>query len=178
MSKESSYWLEDEPNVNEFDYNIREFTPLTKEGVDECSSNPAFDCYIGGTQGFKCQTGENSAFFVPSNQIKDIDDFDDVSSSCPNNDPNCEITVPNNALFVKFDLIKATTNDADPACMAITSPNVRQAENEKYDKCQLTFDFNEENNVERYLYAKWLDLKCNQRTRALMCTVVGIVVLK
>ena len=157
--------------MNEFDYNIREFSPLTKEGVEECSSNPAFDCFVGGTQGFTCQTeGANAAFFVPSNTIKDIDDIDDVATSCPTGS-DCEIVVPNNALFVKFDLIKATTNDADPACMAITSPNVRQAENEKYDKCQLTFDFTDD--VERYFYAKWLDLKCNQRTRALMCTVVG-----
>ena len=178
MNKDSTYWQEDEPNVNEFDYNTREFSPITKEGAEACSSNPAFDCFIqqdgtGGT-GFTCQTeGESSSFFVPSNTIKDIDDIKDVETSCPPNS-NCEITVPNNALFVKFDLIKATTNDADPACMAITSPNVLQAANEIYDKCSLTFDFTED--VERYFYAKWLDLKCNQRTRALMCTVVGTVI--
>ena len=179
VDKQSSFWLEDEPNVNEFDYNIREFSPLTKEGIEECTSNPAFDCFVKGDGGggedpnFKCQT-EGNAFFVPTNTIGDIDDFDEVMTSCP--DGNCNI-VPNDALFVSFDLVKATTNDADPACMAITSPNVKQAQqNEMYDKCSLTFDFEED--VERYFYAKWLDLKCNQRTRALMCTVTGNLLLR
>ena len=174
VNKQSTYWQDDEPNVEEFDYDTRLYSPITKEGIEKCSSNPAFTCTIPSDDGIECD--QSSTFFQPSNLIGDISDLEDAQTICKNTG-GCE--VPNDALFVKFDLIKATTNDAKPACMAITSPNVFYQETDPtYDKCRVTFDFAENNLVERYLYAKWLDLKCNQRTRALMCTVIGIRILK
>ena len=89
--------------------------------------------------------------------------------------PKCNGAV--NSLFVSFDLVKATTTDATPACMALLGPNVNDEAIKKtsFDQCNLLFDFKrpEGAGAESYDYAKWIDLKCNQRTRALMCTMLG-----
>ena len=84
-----------------------------------------------------------------------------------------------NDLFVSFDLVKATTFDATPACMALLGPNVNNAEIGKsdYDQCSLLFDFQlDATEAETYDYAKWIDLKCNQRSRALICSTLGTMV--
>ena len=60
--------------------------------------------------------------------------------------------------------------------MALLGPNVNDAalKESDYDQCSLLFDFqSDETGAETYDYAKWIDLKCNQRSRALMCTTLG-----
>ena len=77
--------------------------------------------------------------------------------------------------IVSFDLVKATTPDATPACMALLGPKVDQhIKDANFDQCGLLFDFQSDNGEEKYDYAKWMDLKCSQRTRSLMCTLLGI----
>ena len=167
VNKQSQFWQNDEPDVVEFDYDTRLYSPITEEGVDKCTSNPAFTCSTGDS--FKCNqpAGDNSG--APKTLIDDVD-FDNIASTCPTTG-TCDVT-NNNQLFVKFDLVKATTEDSKPACMAMTSPDVMYEEDGvAYDSCGLTFDF--ELSKEQYSYAKWVDLKCNQRTRALMCTTIG-----
>ena len=103
--------------------------------------------------------------------------FDEpVTGTMCSDAPNCNGAI--NDLFVSFDIVKATTFDATPACMALLGPNVNTVaiSQSDYDQCSLLFDFqSDETGAETYDYAKWIDLKCNQRSRALMCTTLGIV---
>ena len=62
--------------------------------------------------------------------------------------------------------------------MAILGPDVDDTkieeateDNPNYDECGLLFEFSA--SKETYDYAKYFDLKCNQRTRALMCSIIG-----
>ena len=163
-------WKDDEPDVIEFDYNTRLYSPITEEGVKACSSDPSFTCSTGGDS-FKCNQKSGTTSFIQPRET--FGDIDLASSTCNPTDPtgNCNVE-NNNQLFVKFDLVKATTQDSKPACMAITSPDVLyQEDGVEYDSCGLTFDFTD--HPEEYSYAKWVDLKCNQKTRALMCTTIG-----
>ena len=97
-------------------------------------------------------------------------------SSCPKG-RNCGGAV--DTIFVDLDLILATTSEATPACMAMYGPNINEEEiqnssEENYDQCGVLFDLQEDRTgAETYDYAKWVDLKCNQRTRSLICTILG-----
>ena len=166
-------WYTNEPDITGFDYNIRETSPITNESYQECSSNPSYDCSVSNS--FKCeQTPDDTVTKTPSFVVTDAV----TGTMCPT-ESGCEGAV--NDLFVSFDLVKATTNDATPACMALLGPNV----NDKaiaatdYDQCGLLFDFErpEGTGAESYDYAKWIDLKCNQRSRAIMCATLGTIVI-
>ena len=97
-----------------------------------------------------------------------------TGTMCNGDPPMCDGAINN--LFVSFDLVKATTFDATPACMALLGPNVNDVAIGKsdYDQCSLLFDFQlDSTGAETYDYAKWIDLKCNQRSRALICSTLG-----
>ena len=86
-------------------------------------------------------------------------------------------------IFVDLDRILEVTSDATPACMAIYGPNIDESEiknssDGNHDQCKLLFDLrvNQIVDPQSFKYAKWVDLKCNQRTRALMCTIQGKLV--
>ena len=121
---------------------------------------------------FKCsQKADTSTSNTPTFQIRDID----TNSFCDTG--SCADGAIND-LFVSVDLVKANTIDATPDCMAILGPNVNDAalKESNYDQCSLLFDFqSDDTGAETYDYAKWIDLKCNQRSRAIMCTTLGIV---
>ena len=94
-----------------------------------------------------------------------------IKTTCPEN-KNCSGNV--DTIFIDLDFVLTTTSEATPACMAIYGSNIDESEIEnsydgKYDQCGLLFDLG-------YEYAKWVDLKCNQRTRALMCSILGSLV--
>ena len=63
--------------------------------------------------------------------------------------------------------------------MAMYGPNINEEEIENssdgnYDQCGTLFDLQpHDTDVDEFSYAKWVDLKCNQRTRALMCSLLG-----
>ena len=164
----NSYWLTNEPDITEFDYSIRETSPITKEAFRKCSSNPTVACSV--SQSFSCDKQPDAINLkTPSYSIPD-----DAATStmCPDSS-DCKGAV--NSLFVSFDLVKATTPDATPACMALLGPKVDQhIKDANFDQCGLLFDFQSDNGEEKYDYAKWMDLKCSQRTRSLMCTLLGI----
>ena len=83
------------------------------------------------------------------------------------------------SIFVDLDRVLATTSPATPACMAIYGPDIDEKEIENsfdggYDQCGLLYDIQTDSSFAElpFQYAKWVDLKCNQRTRALMCTIL------
>ena len=43
---------ENEPDLLEFDYEGRKYSPLKKSIVTKCTPDPAFDCFVGG---FDCK---------------------------------------------------------------------------------------------------------------------------
>ena len=166
-----TFWDTNQPNVKEFDYTTRSTSPITQEAYDKCSSNPAYGCSIN--EKFSCT--QESGKEITRRPTFNIRDEADTSSFCSSDD-GCKAAV--NSLFVNFDLVKATTFDASPACMAILGPDVDDTkieaateENPNYDECGLLFEFSA--SKETYDYAKYFDLKCNQRTRALMCSIIG-----
>ena len=100
-----------------------------------------------------------------------------VDKTCPKG-KDCTGNVK--TIFVDLDRILEVTSDATPACMAIYGPNIDETEVENssdgnYDQCGLLFDLriNPLAGPQSFKYAKWVDLKCNQRTRALMCSILG-----
>ena len=121
---------------------------------------------------FKCnRTPTGSRFRTPSFVVGDEAVTGTMCSDPPK---GCNGAI--NDLFVSFDLVKATTFDATPACMALLGPNVNNAAigEPNYDQCSLLFDFQVvDTGAETYDYAKWIDLKCNQRSRALICSTLG-----
>ena len=129
-----------------------------------------YDCSVSDS--FECaQEADASTAKTPKFQVAEID----TNSFCPSGSSCANGAI--NDLFVSFDLVKASTNDATPACMALLGPNVNDAElkDATYDQCSLLFDFQlDATGAETYDYAKWIDLKCNQRSRALMCTTLGL----
>ena len=114
-------------------------------------------------------TGDVQNVFVGS-------EFANFGTLCPK-DEDCSGAV--DTIFVNFDRVLTATTDATPACMAMYGPNidVEEIENSSdggYDQCGLLFDLlSDETGAETLDYAKWVDLKCNQRTRALICTMLG-----
>ena len=95
-------------------------------------------------------------------------DFGNVVTLCGEN-KDCSGSVDN--IFVDFDRVLTITSEATPACMAMYGPDIDAEEirRSSYDQCGILFDLHSET----INYAKWVDLKCNQRTRALMCTMIG-----
>ena len=121
---------------------------------------------------FKCgQVPADSTLKTPSFAVEEV-----VKGTMCSDPPKCNGAI--NDLFVSFDLVKATTNDATPACMALLGPNVNDEEigKEDYDQCSLLFDFQTDaTGAETYDYAKWIDLKCNQRSRSVICSTLGMI---
>ena len=182
ISKTDTFWYTDEPNVKEFDYTTRKTSPITEEAYKECTSNPSYECTVLGigqpnynNTVYSCSQPSGGFLRRPSFIVN----ADPVTTSfCAASDASlCLGNI--NSLFVSFDKVKNTTFDASPACMAMYGPNVddeRIATESatgfgEYDYCSLLFDF--KSDVETYDYAKYFDLKCNQSTRALMCSIIG-----
>ena len=70
--------------------------------------------------------------------------------------------------FINFDKIKKSTADASPACLGMLGPDITvEAHNTDQGTCGLMLSTT--NNG----HGKWMDLACNQKTRTLMCTVLG-----
>ena len=171
IPKNDTFWDSNEPDITGFNYATRATSPITKEAFQKCTSNPTYGCSV--SESFKCnQKPAGSTSLTPSFRVEDA-----VTGTMCETGKNCKGNV--NSLFVSFDLVKATTTDATPACMALLGPNVddEHIKETEYDQCSLLFDFQrpEGTGAESYDYAKWIDLKCNQRTRALMCTTLGKV---
>ena len=168
-------WYTGEPDITGFNYNIRETSPITNESFQECSSTPTYECSVSNM--FSCdQTPDDTLTKTPSFTVTDAV----TGTMCQDSTGDaCKGAI--NSLFVSFDVVKATTNDATPACMAMLGPNVNDEaiKGTDYDQCGLLFDFEREDGagVESYDYAKWIDLKCNQRSRSLMCSTLGMVVM-
>ena len=61
--------------------------------------------------------------------------------------------------------------------MALLGPNVdaERIKDPSYDQCSMFFDLNlDQTGESTYDYGKLVDMECNQRSRALMCTLLGI----
>ena len=151
-------WLPGEPDVKEFNTDTVKLSPISNATIDKCTSNPKFTCTVTGTQ---CSDRET----VPIT----------VGSPTPIN-AGQPITVTT-SLFADFDLIKETTEEASPACMAILGMRLSNdvptsgVVDAEYNVCSVLFSEYED-------YGKWFDLKCNQRTRAQICTLRGKYVTK
>ena len=85
------------------------------------------------------------------------------TASCPDG-KTCTTT----GIFVNFDLIRSTTADASPACVAMYGPDIKSTTTVQANTCGLLF---EDHTAAGTLLGKWSDLKCNQRTRSLICNL-------
>ena len=160
-------------DITASNFYTRGVSPITMEAFLQCTSNPSFDCFVNTT--FQCNenTGGNS-LKAPTLS------FDEAftNSMCPA-DSNCYGAI--NDLFDNFDLAKETNTDASPICMAVLGPNVdgQGIQEPNYDQCSLLFDLElDQTGASTYDYGNIIDIKCNQRSRALMCTMLGILLSK
>ena len=171
ISSNNENWYTGEPDITGFDYNIRETSPITEEAFQKCTVNPSFECFVNSSA-FECnKRPDPTTSRVPSYSLPNEAA---TGTMCSDQVNGCKGAI--NDLFVSFDLVKATTFDATPACMALLGPNVNTLAigQSDYDQCSLLFDFQlDATGAETYDYAKWIDLKCNQRSRALICSTLG-----
>ena len=129
-------WYTNEPDITGFDYNIRETSPITEEAFQKCTANPSFECFVDSSV-FKCnQRPDNNTARFPTYSVPD----EAVTGTMCCAGCNCKGAI--NDLFVSYDLVKATTFDATPACMALLGPNVdgEGIQEPNYDQCSLLFD--------------------------------------
>ena len=164
-SQTKTFWETNEPNVVEFDYSIRATSPLAKAEAAACGTNPTSACSIESA--FSCVSANSDTTIVnPSNQINGITLGDTAigTDSCSQGANQCKAT----GIFLSFDLVRATTADASPACMAMYGPDITDAaKSGETNTCDLLF----KNHDTDSLLAKWTDLKCNQRTRSQICNL-------
>ena len=159
-------WFENEPDVKEFDYSTRQNSPVSPLALKSCGSNPAFNCYTdnqGCTYDVITNTLDPSSLstLVPVNG----------SGICTTSNCNVDVTP---SLFLDFDLVRATTEEAEPACLGVYGANIAVATSSQYDVCQDLVGYRGIGASESETGgAKWIDLKCNQRSRCQICTIVG-----
>ena len=155
ISSSFQYWDEGQPNVQEFDYEKRRYSPISDKAYQECGENPDFDCFTVAADAAK-QCSPDCV-----NQQKPILRPHTVTRTVP---AGAELS-----LFVDFELIKSSTADASPACMAMYGPTLTTGLSDghipkDFNLCDFAFGGD---------YGRWVDLKCNQRTRAQFCIVNG-----
>ena len=157
-------------DITELDFYIRGVSPITNEAFRQCTSNPLFNCSVNND--FECNQdpGGNS----PSTPTF-LFDSPATNLMCPLGS-NCSGAI--NVHFDTFDLVKETTSDASPICRALLGPIVdsESIKEPNYDQCSLLFDLDLDlTGASTYDYGNMVDIRCNQRSRALMCTMLGIL---
>ena len=134
-----------------------------------CTSTPAFDCF------------EYNFYGSPSD-----------TTNCKNTAPDCilkgkgnkefgsTISVTNNPLFLNYKAVLANTEEALPACMAMHGPQLKSGLLNQnfvsFNQCDQMFETSFTQTDPSMLdphYLKWSDVKCNQRTRSQICTILG-----
>ena len=171
-SQTYKFWNTNEPDVAEFDYSTRPISPLSETAQTACGNNPTFTCSVSST--FSCGSvneANSDGIVNPSNTISlDIVSKIGIDSCSTGAASGCT----NKGIFVSFDLIKATTEDASPACTAMFGPDIISAAQSGQDinTCSKFF----QDHTTDTLLGKWADLKCNQKTRALVCNL-GIKII-
>ena len=91
---------------------------------------------------------------------------------------NCQLS--ENPLFLDYKAVLANTEEALPACMAMHGPQFKSdLQGQGYGllgKCDQMFETSisepDTNEIDKH-YLKWSDVKCNQKTRAQICTILG-----
>ena len=86
------------------------------------------------------------------------------TQSCSGGAAGCQ----GDGIFISLDQVRATTEDASPACVALYGPNIKNSVlSGQSNTCDLLF---QDHTVDALL-GKWSDLKCNQRTHSLICNL-------
>ena len=153
------------------DFYISGASPITNEAFLQCTSNPLFNCSVNDT--FECnQTPGVNSLKTPTYS------FDEAvtKSMCPRGS-NCSGDI--HVLFDTFDLVNENTSDARPICRALLGPIVddERTQEPNYDQCSLLFNLELDlTGASTYEYGDMVDMRCNQHSRALMCTMLGILV--
>lgn len=152
-----------EPDLLEFDYNLRKYSPMTETAFKSCSSSPAYQCYSGGAP---CRKA------CPKNEIS--------NGGCKKGQCGCQAgfdcTSSTNPLFVDFQTILETTEDSLPACIAMYGPTmvdkvlqqITSGVFTNIDSCGVVAD-----TILDKHYLTWADVKCSQKTRAQICVMTG-----
>lgn len=153
-----------EPDLVEFDYSTRKFSPVTEEAFSKCSSNPFYDCYFEDTQCIKA---------CPKNEISYTGCKQGLQCGCKEGGI-CKIT--KNPLFLDFEAVLATTAVSQASCMALYGPAMmpqilNQIQNgifTEIDTCGVVAD-----TIKSEHYLHWADVNCWQKTRAQICVLIG-----
>ena len=166
-------WYSGEPDLKEFDYEKRKFTPLKNSLVSACTSTPAYDCYESTDT--RCQ----------NRCVAPLAKTACKGCGC-NSKRKCKSS--NNPLFVDLRTILESTEEGLPACMAMYGPQLQSSlimaqqgngnavSNFGVEECSQLFETGVTQTDPTQLdqhYLKWSDLKCNEKTRAQICTLLG-----
>ena len=155
-----------EPDLEEFDSEIRKAFPSIEDLIKKCGENSDFDCY----------ESQDACKLTCPNSI--------IGTQAKENEVGCaETTVGGcsgqNPLFVDYKYVLSSTEDALPACMAMYGPQFLSDLIEYNDGgtsftyCSSMFQIEISSEDIDSHYLKWFDLKCNQKTRSQICSLVG-----
>ena len=121
--------------------------------------NPSNRIWFGlGLGNFNGPSSPESVTFVQTNF---------GTQSCPTQSGGAD-GCQGDGIFISLDQVRATTEDASPACVALYGPNIKNSVlSGQSNTCDLLF---QDHTVDALL-GKWSDLKCNQRTHSLICNL-------
>ena len=142
---------------------------MTREAFKNCGAAPQFSCSI--SQNFACNQKCPVSLAVDATG-------DELEEGIKCQLQSCQ--PDRNNIFVDFDVVKATTEDSVPVCMAVYAPNLDNIKSDgtvtNYDSCNVMFN-HQNKSVEATGFSKWVDINCNQRTRSLICANIGKKIL-
>ena len=168
QSSNYSYWQQGEPNTIDFDYRSRSASPLSQRAFDSCSSNPSFDCSLE-QESWTCGSIENCPSLKANKKGQ--------GHCSAGNSGKCSVPTGTKLFSILADLqlIRESTSESLPSCMAMYGPDVISSLvgeiDTENDACAPLFNVSSYQDDHGYL--QWVNLNCERRTRALMCTLLG-----
>ena len=203
MNKYYSDWQDNEPNNEVFNYDERNYSPITKIAFESCGSNPNIGCSISGSQ--------TISSIVHAASVINSDLFDDslCEAQCPNEKATAkaskiwkqeklkilEPTTLRDAQqktaafhtsrdkvtektpmtpFVDLAVILEITVDSVHECMAVYGPDLVDVDTGgNYVGTDPCVNYFSTTQAASPGYSKWVDMDCNQRTRSVICAMYG-----
>ena len=162
----SFLWDVKEPDLEEFDSEVRKAFPSNADLITKCTENPDFDCYESQDA---CKLTCPNSFIGTQQKEDEVGCAETTDGSCSGHNP----------LFLDYKFVLSSTEDALPACMAMYGPQFlsnlinNNDGGTSFTYCSSMFQIETSSGDIDSHYLKWFDLKCNQKTRSQICSLVG-----
>ena len=169
QSSNYSYWQPSFSWDEDFDYGSRSRSPLSQAAFEACSSVPTFDCSLQQEGQWTCGSVENCPSLKGNKK--------GLGHCSATEKDKCTVPTGTKLLSILADLrlIRESTSESLPSCMAMYGPDVVESLAgeilEEVDGCAPLF--NVSIHEDDHGFFQWVNVNCERRTRALICTVLG-----